>query len=53
MKNKYVYYSNYALDIGNPTRRRNMILCPHCTTATAQLWGELHVQAQEEDQGDS
>jgi hypothetical protein len=48
MKGKYLYYKNYALDIGEPTRRRHYVLCPACTTATAQLWGELHGRAKRE-----
>lgn len=50
MKGKYVYYENYALDTGFPTRRRNFMFCPSCTSATAELWGVLHAESKDKDE---
>lgn len=47
MRGKFVYYDNYALDIGQPTKRRNVFLCPDCTTATARLWRAIESASEE------
>ena len=36
MSGKFVYYNNYALEIGDPEMRRRFFYCPDCTTSHAE-----------------